>query len=161
MLARAVIAEVVEVDAEKHGGVERGGDWFNRIHQSVFAMKAAVAVVHPIRRVLHFERLDFAPKQPPLFGKVGAIVAFRASERRRDRRYRNGVFGAESIGSDVGEQSRVDTATEGHDDPFELAKLGAQRLESFHPTSVVKFGPSSLHGERMIECSYENYHWFS
>ena len=47
-------------------------------------MKAAIAVVQPVRSALHLVRDDGRPPEPPFAGKRGAVVTLGAGQRGRD-----------------------------------------------------------------------------
>ena len=84
-LPGAMVAEIVDVDAEHDGGALGRRDRADHVHQLGLAVEAAVAVVEPVGGALHLVRDHRRPAQAPLGGQRLAVVALGAGQRRRDR----------------------------------------------------------------------------
>ena len=72
-MAWPMVSEVVKIDPENDGCVVLIGDRLHGIHQRVFAVEAAVRIVHAIRRILHFGGENFAPVETPLTSQTFTI----------------------------------------------------------------------------------------
>ena len=141
-LARAMVAEIIEVHAEHDRRSELVGNRLNRVHERVLAVETPIAVVAAIRGILHLVGRDFFPLDAPRLGQAGAIVALGSGERRRHGSYGRCVVGSECVVCDPGEERRVDTSTERHNNPTDRTQLAPKVIECLHGNqsaqSVVK-----------------------
>ncbi len=69
-LARAMIAQVVEVHAQHHDGAFASSDGRHHVHQLGLAVVAAVDAVAPVGSALHLVRGDRRPTQAPLAARA-------------------------------------------------------------------------------------------
>ena len=83
LLARSVVAEVVEVDPEADRGAALGGQRAERLEQRVLAPEAAVAVVAGVAGVVELVGGDLLPGHPPARRQVPQASRSSAGQRRR------------------------------------------------------------------------------
>ena len=123
-LTGAVVAEVVEVDAQHDRGIAGVGDRPDDVHQLGLAVIATIAVVDPIRGALHLVRDHRCPLQFPFLGEGAAVGLFVAGERWGYRC--DGVCAvAQFLLSDGGEERAVGSSAERHDHSAEPPELSA------------------------------------
>jgi hypothetical protein len=107
---------------------------------------AAIDVVHPVRRALQFVGGDRLPAHPPVGAETAAVVELGRGERRRDGSHRQGRLGTKRLGCHRGEQRRVGSPAERHDDPFQAQQFTAEGIDlgvevpRGHPASVPERG---------------------
>ena len=141
-----MIAEVVKIDPEHDGRIERVGDRLYGVHECVFAMEAPIRIVHLIGGILHLVGENLSPVEAPLSCEVSAIVSLIFGQRRRDCRDGNNTICTESVVGHIGKKRRVDTPAERHHNPFKRTKFATQRFQLFHATSVLESPRSSTVG---------------
>ena len=128
-LSGPMVVEVVRVDPEDDGGAVGGGDRREHVHQRRLAVVATLGVVDAVGGPFQLVGVDRLPAQPPFGAEPAAVVELGGGERRRDGGDRQRRLGTERVGGDGGEERRVGSPAERHDDPFEPPQLPAQGVE--------------------------------
>ncbi len=160
LLAGPVVAQVVEVDAEHHGGGPRvartgvtaharrsQGD--QSLHQRGLAVEAAGAVVGRVGRVGQLVGLHLGERQPPLGGQGAAVGQLLGGQGRGHGRDAADLVGTQGVGGHPGQEGRVGPAAEGHHHRARPLQPGPQPSRS-PPTGARSSGSSrSSHSSRL------------
>ena len=129
-LARPMVAEVVEVDAEDDRGAALGGQRASRDHQRVLAPVAAIAVVARVVGVV-----ELVGGRPPASAAPSSSASAAHSSRSaagsdgETAVTASGPVGPEGVVRHPRQEGGVGAAGEGHDDRAELPQALAQGLE--------------------------------
>jgi len=135
-----VLAQVVDVHSQQHGGTFGGSDRCDHIHQLGFAVEATIGVVQPVRRTLHLLRDHRCPAQAPLVGEGTAVHLFVAGERGGDGRDGMNRIGPQRAVRDCGKERRVGATAERDDHATEPEQFQVQcgqlavEIHAAHPT---------------------------
>jgi hypothetical protein len=128
--AGPMLAEVVEVGAERDDGAGRGRDGARDVHQLGLAQRAAIDGIVGVAGDLELVGLDemMAIAEAELGAERAGVRDLGARHRRRDRGDRVAAI-AEGLGRDGEQERRVDATRERDDDRGLDREAGAQVIE--------------------------------
>ena len=128
LLAGAVVAEVVDVDAEHDRGALGLGERREHVHQRGLAVEAAVAVVGHVGGVGQLVGLDRASSAGPTprASARAVVLLARAASDGDTAVTASARSGAERVVGDPGEERRVGAAAERDDDRGRARAAGAR-----------------------------------